>query len=150
MWMSWLPDVAHDHLTGVSDGTANYDRVAGSSQPAAAPLAQHFWLATGTRAGTATLTWKATAGTLAVVLTNADGSTGVVADVRAATQMPRLTGIGVGLVSSGIILGLLAIALIVFGGVGIGRRHGGAPPTVAPPSGSPVAGPPPEYSMTPA
>lgn len=147
---AWLSGIAHDHLTGVSNGTGNYDRVGGSSRPVAAPLAQHFWLATGTGTGTATLIWKATAGTFAVVLANADGSTGVVADVRAATQVPRLTGIGAGLLSTGIILGLLAIALIVLGGIGLGRRHGGAAPTATPPSGTPIAGPPPEYSTTPA
>jgi hypothetical protein len=80
-----------------------------------------------------------------VVLVNADGSTGIVADVRAATQVPDLTGLGVGLLVTGIILFLLAVALIALGGTGLGRRHGGAPPASGPPPGPPIAGPPPTY-----
>jgi hypothetical protein len=73
----------------------------------------------------------------------------VVADVRAATEVPDLTASGAGMLAAGIILGGLAIALIVIGGVGLGRRHGG-PPAAGPRPGPPVAGPaPPAYSSTP-
>jgi hypothetical protein len=146
---AWLSGVAHDELTKVSRGTGTYQRAPGGRSPAAAPDAQDFWLATGAGTGAATVTWKATAGDFAVVLANADGSTGVVADVRAATQVPDLTGLGAGLLTTGILLGLAAIALIVLGGVGLGRRHGGTPPPPGPPPGPPVAGPPPVYATTP-
>jgi len=145
----WLTGVAHDDLTAVSRGAGTYQRAPGARGPAAAPGGQDFWLATGAGTGAATVTWTATAGDFAVVLANADGSTGVVADVRAATQVPDLTGLGAGLLTAGILLGLLAIALIVLGGVGLGRRHGGPPPPSGPPAGPPVAGPPPAYATTP-
>jgi hypothetical protein len=145
----WLSGVAHDELTTVSRGAGTYERAPGARGPVADPDTQDFWLATGAGAGAATVTWKATAGDFAVVLANADGSTGVVAEVRAATQVPDLTGLGAGLLTTGIVLGLAAIALIVLGGVGLGRRHGGAPPPSGPTPVPPVAGPPPVYATTP-
>jgi hypothetical protein len=141
----WLAGTAHDELTEVSSGTARYSRSGGARQAVADPQAQTFWLASGTGAGAATVTWQATSGDFAVVLVNADGSPGIVADVRAATKVPDLTGLGAGLLATGIVLFLLAVALIVLGGTGLGRRHGGTPPAGGPPPGTPVAGPPPSY-----
>ncbi len=145
----WLAGAAHDELTDVSSGGARYVRSAGARQALTDPRAQDFWLASGTGAGAATVTWRATDGDFAVVLANADGSTGVVADVRAATQVPDLTGLGAGLLTAGILLVLLAVALIVLGGTGLGRRHGGAPPPGGPPPGPTVAGPPPALQTAP-
>jgi hypothetical protein len=145
----WLAGAAHDELTDVSSGGARYVRSAGARQALTDPRAQDFWLASGTGAGAATVTWRATDGDFAVVLANADGSTGVVADVRAATQVPDLTGLGAGLLTAGIVLVLLAVALIVLGGTGLGRRHGGAPPPGGPPPGPTVAGPPPALQTAP-
>jgi hypothetical protein len=128
----------------VSSGTAEYVRSPGTRQSSVSdPQAQDFWLASGTGAGAATVTWQAANGNFAVVLVNADGSAGIVADVRAATQMPGLTGLGVGLLIAGIVLFLLAVALIVLGGTGLGRRHAGPPPVSGPspgPDRRPTAG----------
>jgi hypothetical protein len=145
----WLSGVAHDELIDVPSGTARYERAPGARTPVADPPGQDFWLATGVGVGAATLSWQATDGDFAVVVANADGSPGVVADVRAATEVPDLTASGAGMLAAGLILGVLAIALIVIGGVGLGRRHGG-PPAAGPRPGPPVAGPaPPAYSSTP-
>jgi uncharacterized protein DUF4389 len=135
---TWLAGTAHDELTGYSSGAAQYKRADGARRAVAGPAAQDFWLATGTGTGSATVIWKATAGSFAVVVANADGSTGVVADVRAATQIPDLTGLGVGVLIGGVLLALLAIALIVVGGTGLGRRHS----VVTPPSGPQLPPPP--------
>jgi len=141
----WLAGTAHDELTEVSSGTARYDRSIGARQAVADPQSQDFWLASGTGAGSATVTWQATNGDFAVVLVNADGSPGIVADVRAATEVPDLTGLGAGLLTTGIILFLLAVVLVVIGGIGLGRRHGGTPPVSGPSPGPPIAGPSPTY-----
>jgi hypothetical protein len=140
----WLSGTAHDELTEVSSGTARYVRAGGDRQAVTEPQGQHFWLASGAGAGAATVTWQATNGDFAVVLVNADGSPGVVADIRAATQVPDLTGLGAGLLTAGIVLFLLAVVLIVLGGTGLGRRHGGTPPVGGPTTGPPIAGPSPE------
>ena len=140
---AWLTGTAHDELTGHSSGAAQYKRADGDRRAVTAPAAQEFWLATGTGTGSATVTWKATAGSFAVVVANADGATGVVTDVRAATQVPDLTGLGVGLLIAGILLALLAVALIVVGGTGLGRRHSVATPPQGPQPGPPALSAPP-------
>jgi hypothetical protein len=48
--------------------------------------------------------------------------------------VPDLTAICAGLLATGIVLGLLAIGLIVLGGVGLGRRHTPPPPPAAGPA----------------
>jgi hypothetical protein len=141
----WLSGTAHDELTDVSSGNARYARSTGARQAVADPRAQGFWLASGTGTGSAVVTWQATNGDFAVVLVNADGSPGIVADVSAATEVPDLTGLGAGVLTTGIILFLFAVALIGLGGTGLGRRHGGTPPVSGPSPGPPVTGPPPVY-----
>jgi hypothetical protein len=65
------------------------------------------------------------------------------ADVRAATQVPSLAGLGAGLLITGILLGVLAIALIILGAAGLGRRHSSALPPAGATPDPPVTGPPP-------
>jgi hypothetical protein len=141
----WLAGTAHDEVIEVSSDTARYDRSTGARKAVVDPQGQDFWLASGLGAGSATVAWQATNGDFAVVLVNADGSPGVVADVRAATEVPDLTGLGAGLLTTGIVLFLLAVVLIVLGGTGLGRRHGGTPPVSGPSPGPPIAGPSPTY-----
>jgi hypothetical protein len=129
---AWLGASAHDEVMGFPAGAARYERSAGALQAVTAPTMQQFWLASATSSGTATLDWHATTGTFTVVLANADGAPGVAADVRVAVQIPDLTPLGAGLLTTGIVLGLLAIGLIILGGVGLGRHHGGPPPPVGP------------------
>lgn len=145
---AWLAGTAHDELESVSSGSADYTRATGTVRAVGAPAAQSFWLASGTGAGTVTVTWRATRGDFAVVLANADGSTGVVADVKAATNLPDLTGLAGGLLGAGVALTLLAVVLIVLGGTGLGRRHGSGPPDPGLPPAPPVAGPPSAFATT--
>ena len=145
----WLAGVGHDELTGMSSGDARYNRAAGPGRAVISPADQSFWLASDTATGDATLTWKATTGSFAIVLANADGSPGVAADVRAATQVPDVSGLGIGLLVTGILLDVLAIALIVLGALGLGRRHSAALPPSGTAPGPPVPGtPPPVLSGT--
>jgi hypothetical protein len=145
---AWLSGAAHDELQSMSSGTADYRRATGAVRAVGAPAAQDFWLASGAGSGTVTMTWRATDGEFAVVLANVDGSTGVVADVAAATTLPDLTGLAGGLLGGGIALSLLAVVLIVVGGTGLGRRHGSGPPGPGLPPAPPVTGPPPTFATT--
>jgi hypothetical protein len=92
-----------------------------------------------------------TNGDFTVVLANANGSTGVAADVQAAAQVPDLSALGGALLPTGIVFGLLALVLIAIGGIGLGPRHGGPPPTVGPPptAGSPSGAAPPSDVIEP-
>jgi len=135
---AWLGGTAHDSVRSVTSGAARYTRATGEARAVSNPAAQTFWVASGTGVGSASLTWQAADGNYAVVLARADGSVGVAADVRVATQVPDLTGLGAGLLTAGVIVGLLAVFLIVIGGLGLGRRHD-QPPT-GPNTGGPNTG----------
>ncbi|KUL23525.1 DUF4389 domain-containing protein [Actinoplanes awajinensis] len=136
---TWLTGTAHDELVGFTSGRARYERAPGPLRPATGPVDQSFWLAQSSGAGTATLQWAVTDGRYAVVIANLDGSPAVTADVTGAVQVPGLAGLGSGLLIAGVLLFLLAVALIILGGVGLGRRH--SPP--------PLAGQPPTPSVPP-
>jgi len=141
---AWLAGTAHDELIGMTAGTADFSRVAGTIQAVTDPAAQPFWLASAAGPGDATLQWRVESGEYAVVVANADGSPGVSADVRGAVQVPDLTALGGGLLAAGIIVGLTALGLILFGGVGLGRRHSGPPSPDGPPPAAGPIGPAPE------
>nr|WP_221380741.1 DUF4389 domain-containing protein [Actinoplanes polyasparticus] len=128
---AWLSGTAHDQVTSLNEETPNYDRATGDVREVTGPATQTFWLASATGPD-ATLEWNVVDGEYAVVVANADGSPGITAGVRGAFQVPALGAWGAGLLTVGIILGLLAIGLIVLGGVGLGRRHSDPPPPVGP------------------
>ncbi|GAA2565085.1 hypothetical protein GCM10010435_42160 [Winogradskya consettensis] len=128
---AWLSGTAHDELTGLSDGTPDYDRVPGDVLAVTDPTSQTFWVASAT-GPQATLEWNMVDGQYAVVVVNADGSPGVAADVRGAFQVPASAAWGGGLLALGGILAMLAIGLIVLGGWGLGLRHNGPPPPIGP------------------
>lgn len=138
---AWLAGTAHDQLIGFDSGAGRYDRATGAISVVADPAAQPFWLATGAGSG-ATLNWNVVDGDYAVVVANLDGTPGVAADVEGAVQIPDLTGLGADLLTTGILLGLAAIGLIVLGGVGIGRRHSPPPPAAGPTGPAPQQIPP--------
>ncbi|MFC7530088.1 DUF4389 domain-containing protein [Actinoplanes sp. GCM10030250] len=129
---SWLAGTAHDRLVGLDSGRAVYNRALGAVRRVAEPAAQDFWLAQASGPGTVALQWDVTSGDYAVVVANADGSAGVAADARGAVRVPGLAALGGGLLATGIVLFLVAVALIGLGGVGLGRRHSDPPP---PPQG---------------
>jgi hypothetical protein len=145
---AWLGASAHDEIVGFPAGTARYERSGSAQQVVTAPTMQRFWLASATSSGTATLDWQATTGSFTVVLANADGTPGIAANVRAAVQIPDLTALGAGLLTTGIVLGLVAIGLIIAGGVGLGHHYGGPRAPVVPPPAH--TGPVPETVTPPA
>lgn len=134
---TWLAGTAHDELTGTTGGTTDYHRAGGTVRSVDDPVAQTFWLATAAGPGDVTLQWEVDSGQYAVVVANVDGNPGVAVDVRGAVQVPELAILGGGLLAAGIVLGLLAVGLIVLGGVGLGRRHTPPPPPEAAPIGPP-------------
>ncbi|MEV0895438.1 DUF4389 domain-containing protein [Actinoplanes sp. NPDC049802] len=143
---AWLAGTGHDRLTGLDDDQARYDRTGGPIRAVGPPGTQDFWVARAAGAGELTLNWEVTDGEYAVVIANAGGAPGIAADVSGAVQIPDLTGIGVALLVTGLLAGLAALALIIVGGIGLGRRHSGPPPGT--PSGPPAGGPAPTGLVT--
>jgi hypothetical protein len=78
------------------------------SAPAAAPTAEGFWVAETVGTGTHELTWSPQNGDWRVVLMNADGSSGVTAELTVGARLPHLLGIGIGVLAAGAALLLVA------------------------------------------
>ena len=72
-----------------------YRTTSGDAQPAR-PGAQSIWTASTEGTGTKTLDWKVTDGHWSVVVMNADGSTGVDAEVSAGASLPFLDDLELG------------------------------------------------------
>ncbi|MEU4689905.1 DUF4389 domain-containing protein [Actinoplanes sp. NPDC023714] len=140
----WLSATTHDRITGVTGRHVTYQRESGSMQVLPNPAGQDFWLASAFGPRSATLTWTVSEGDFTVVLANLGGAPGVSADVRAAMQIADVTSFGVTLLITGGVLLVIALTLIIVGGVGLGRRHGGPPTGPGPDSGPPEHAPPPD------
>jgi hypothetical protein len=138
---SWLAGTAHDQLVELyGGGQPRYQRAAGEVGDLGAPAEQTFWVASAGGTSSVSLDWRPTSGRYAVVLSNADGTRGVTGDVRAATKVPGLAPLGIGLLTGGAAVLLAAFILIYVGASGLGRRH---PVPPGPPAGPPVAPRPP-------
>jgi len=124
----YLGGVAHSELKDLDYDPFEADYVShpGSQKPAA-PADQSIWVASTQGAGSQMLDWDAEEGDWSVVVMNADGSTGVAADIDAGAKVPYLTEIGWGAIGGGVILLVLAGTLIVLGGRPPRNRPGAAP-----------------------
>jgi len=137
---AWLSGTGHDEVTSVhgSPSVARVKRSVGAVRPTGPPADQAFWLSSTSGTGTLRLDWRpGDGGRFAVVLANADGSTGVTAEATVGAEVPALGAVGAGLLAGGIAAVLLAVFLVYFGASGLsGRaaRRGPPPPAPSPPS----------------
>jgi hypothetical protein len=90
--------------------------------PASAPTGQTFWDASDSGTGTRTMEWELATGDWTVVVMNADGSSGVRADLDIGGELPGLGWVTVALITLGAVL-LLGGALLVILPLTVGRRH---------------------------
>jgi hypothetical protein len=97
---TYLGEVTRDEVTALGPGSARYVTRAGTAEPEP-PGDLDIWTASAEGAGTQTLEWTAAAGEWAIVVMNADGSSGV----EVAADGGALTGV----------LGPLAIGLLLVG-----------------------------------
>jgi hypothetical protein len=81
--------------------------------PQTPPTEQSFWAASASGVGTQTLTWKVRDGDWSVVLMNADGSRGVVADIDLGAKLSFLLWVAIGLLLGGVLAVGGSTALIV-------------------------------------
>jgi hypothetical protein len=142
---AWLAGTAHDEVTGVYEDSSDVSlsRSAGLTRPADRPGDRSFWLASTSGTGELDLRWVPGDGRFALVLANADGSTGVTAEATVGAKVPVLRSLGNGLTAGGVLAALLGLLLIYVGAVGLagGSGTGGSrplPPAPGPGVGGPV------------
>ena len=111
----YLSGVSHDVATDVSVTPFHLTltRSSGTATPPP-PGSQSFWVAKASGSHP-TLTWIVTSGSYRVVVMNANAATPVAFVGGLNLTIPHLFGIGIGLLIGGIVLFLIAIALIVLG-----------------------------------
>lgn len=138
----YLSGVHHSELLEVDSRPfrAEYRDVPGTGTPAP-PREQQFWSASVAGAGEQELTWDLAAGSWAIVIMNADGSTGVDARVQAGFRSDLIRPAATGLLVGGAVALAIGIPLLILGAVGLGRHAG--PPARGP------GGPAPGYPGTP-
>jgi len=113
-----------------------YFSIAGGA-PEGPPTEQSFWAASASGVGTQTLTWKVREGDWSVVLMNADGSRGVVADIDVGAKLSFLLWVALGLLLGGVLVLGGSTALIVLSA----RRRQPAPAPPAPPTAGSTSAP---------
>ena len=124
---AYLNGVAYDEPTGfISERGLTY-RAHQGGPPATPPASQTFWQAQVSGQGTQTLTWQVASGQWAIVLMNADASSGVFAEVSVGATAPFLFGLALGLLIGGGVA-LVVAAVLLFFGVRLLRGTPQAPP----------------------
>jgi len=110
----YLGSVAHANVQDIDFDPfrAIYLPVAGGA-PQGPPTGQSFWAASASGVGTQTVTWKVRDGDWSVVLMNADGSRGVVADVDLGAKLSFLLWVAIGLLIGGLLVVGGSTALII-------------------------------------
>lgn len=126
----YLEGVAHDTVVDVTDDGVVYDHHGGSAD-VALPAAQDVWVAWDE--GTAPVVeWDVESGRWAAAIVSADGTPGVVADVRVGGRIGALGWISAGVGGVGLLL-LVAAGLILWAAL----RTPSAPEPVPAPPGPP-------------
>jgi len=112
---TFLSGVAHDEIRDFDfGGDVRYRSVAGD-QAVARPGDQEFWVASTSATGAQVFEWDVTEGEWVVVLMNADGSTGILADVTAGVRSGALLAIGISMLVVGVLLLAIAVVIILAG-----------------------------------
>jgi hypothetical protein len=130
---AWLAGTSHDEVIGVyGTGSApTIQRSVGAVRPAEPPADETFWLASTSGTGNLRLDWRpGDGGRFAVVLANADGSTGITAEATVGAKVPALGSVGAGLLVGAVVVVLLAVFLLYIGASGFpGSTARRGPPT---------------------
>ncbi len=122
---SYLAGVPHDAITTTenfgrsSEATYARENTSGTSTPTP-PAAQALWAVSSSGAGSQEIVWPVEGGSWAIVVMNADGTSGVTSDVQLGGKVDHLVAIATGLGLGGVILVAAGAALIV---AGVARPH---------------------------
>jgi hypothetical protein len=112
----YLAGVSRSQIQNLDYGpfTVDYAQRGGTASPAR-PVSRSIWAASASGTGAQELTWRLRSGDWRVVLMNADGSSGVNADVKVGGRITHPLAIGLGVLGGGLLL-LAFGALLVFAG----------------------------------
>lgn len=110
----YLTGVEHDEIIEIDGDRPVYRRVPGDAtiDP---PADQDFWTISASGAGVQELRWEATEGRWAAAIVNVAGEPGVVADVEVGAKAGFVLPLAITLGGLGLVLTLVAVALIVIG-----------------------------------
>jgi hypothetical protein len=128
---AYLSGVAVDRVQFFED-EAELEQVEGTYS-VAPPIEQDFWVAS---AADGTLDWDVRDGDWAIVVLNADGSSGVDVALTGSAKVPFLNAIGVGLIAAGLV-GMTFGSLLTY--YGVRRVRGSQPQIQSPQSAQPTA-----------
>jgi hypothetical protein len=111
---AYLADVAHTTVSDIDYAPfdASYSSHDGDRRPAP-PAERKIWAASTQGTGEQTLDWDVEDGAWSIVVMNADGSSGVEADVSAGAKLPFLNELGWSALGGGALLLALAAGLTV-------------------------------------
>ncbi len=123
---AYLGDATRSVLRDLTDGGARYE-IRGTGTLAAPPAASDIWAAQASGPGSPSLTWPAESGDWTVVVMNADGTPGVVADVAAGAEVPALWWLVLGLFVAAALVLAAAVPLVVAPVRAAGRRTTSTP-----------------------
>lgn len=132
----YLSGVAHNELVDLDDNINPVYRNHPGSNVIAVPTEQAFWTESAVGSTPLTLDWELESGSWSVVLMNADGSEGVLADVNVGGKADFILPLAIILLVVGALLTPVALGLILFGTSGDRSDH----PDSVVPDGVPAAG----------
>ena len=124
----YLGSVAHANVQDIDFDPfrVTYLPIEGGA-PQGPPTKQRFWAVSASGVGTQTVTWKVREGDWSVVLMNADGSRGVVAEIDLGAKLSFLLWVAIGSLIGGVLVIGGSTALIVLAAQT--RQPSPAPPT---------------------
>jgi len=126
---TYLSGVAHDEIVDITDpfsfgGRAAVLRSTPGESTVAPPTSQTFWTAAADGTGRQELTWRVTDGQWAVVVMNADGTSGIDVAATIGVRAGFLVPLALGMLGVGLVLTGLAVALIIRGTSRAGGQGG--------------------------
>ena len=126
---AYLANVSRSQIRNLEYGSfrVDYANHAGTASPAR-PGSRSLWAASTSGTGEQQLNWRLRSGQWRVVLMNADGSSGVSADVKVGGTINHVVPVALGVTGGGLLILLLGVAVVY---AGRGRRGQPAVPVTA-------------------
>ena len=117
---AYLANVSRSQIRNLEYGSfrVGYAKHAGTASPAR-PGSRSIWAASTSGTGEQQLNWRLRSGQWRVVLMNADGSSGVSADVKVGGTINHVVPVALGVTGGGLVILLLGVAVVY---AGRGRR----------------------------
>jgi hypothetical protein len=113
---AYLANVSRSQIRNLEYGSfkVDYESRPGTAAPAR-PASRSIWAVSASGTGDEQLTWRIRSGEWRVVLMNADGSSGVSADVKVGGRINHALAVSLGVTGGGLLVLLLGVAVIAAG-----------------------------------